>query len=274
MFLLDALEFAFTRFGIDPSKGFVLADEMGLGKTITVLTMIRRLYDTRKLLSVGERMNLTVASKKRVLWGPTLFVVPVSVIPHWEKEAKLCWDPKDVYVFHGTKRNKKFEDHLKVMEEEWNRNSQMEIISTIGNIIKVMASLHSAKDEKGRPVHPLGKIPEKVLSKINGYIVGLKDSWVPQRPKYLGPKLIITTPGVMIQSKGSSLLKKHCPYFEGVVLDEAHIIRNASLVGNEATTEKTESDKQGSKISQNIFELVPRSKFRVAITGTPLGKKT
>jgi hypothetical protein len=156
------------------------------------------------------------------------------------------------------------------MEKEWEKNAEMESMKTLCEVVKVLGALHDKKDAKKLPMHPIGRLPSKIMTKIYGHLIASKKSWMPQRPKYLGPRLIITTPGVIIQSTGSGILRKATPHFEAVILDEAHMIRNASLIGNEATSEKSDSDKQGSKISQNVFELVSRSKFCMAITGTPL----
>ena len=70
--------------------GGVLADDMGLGKTIQVLAHI-----------LAER-----AAKR--LTGPTLIVMPTSLIPNWCSEAKRFAPVLKVLTLHGPDRAAKF----------------------------------------------------------------------------------------------------------------------------------------------------------------------
>ncbi|WP_243546778.1 DEAD/DEAH box helicase [Pseudodesulfovibrio tunisiensis] len=69
--------------------GGILADEMGLGKTIQTLSYIQKLKETG-------------------LEGPNLIVVPTSVLPNWEREAKKFVPELKRLTIYGTKREELF----------------------------------------------------------------------------------------------------------------------------------------------------------------------
>ncbi len=73
--------------------GACLADDMGLGKTIQLLAML-----------LWERKNVFDASGGTQHVGPTLLVVPMSVIGNWVREAKRFAPSLDVMVHHGPER--------------------------------------------------------------------------------------------------------------------------------------------------------------------------
>ncbi|MFC7732514.1 DEAD/DEAH box helicase [Actinomadura keratinilytica] len=71
----------------DLGLGAVVADSMGLGKTISVLALL-----------VHERGDGAP--------GPTLLVVPMSLVGNWQREAAKFAPKLRVYVHHGTGRHR------------------------------------------------------------------------------------------------------------------------------------------------------------------------
>ena len=72
-----------SKFGI----GTCLADDMGLGKTIQLIALLQH-----------ERID-SIAGV-----GPTLLVVPTSVIGNWERELDKFAPELDVHIHHGPER--------------------------------------------------------------------------------------------------------------------------------------------------------------------------
>ncbi|XP_064642287.1 DNA excision repair protein ERCC-6-like [Lineus longissimus] len=69
-------------------KGGILGDDMGLGKTIQVIAFLSGMYDNQEINSC-------------------LIVMPVSVIPNWEREFEK-WAPGiTVNSFHGTSKKER-----------------------------------------------------------------------------------------------------------------------------------------------------------------------
>ena len=81
---------------VDPVhiKGGILADSMGLGKSLSTLALIAA--------------DLEQAAKNRTVTGPTLIVMPTSLIPTWEKEIQGHLHPGSVRycIHHGSGRAK------------------------------------------------------------------------------------------------------------------------------------------------------------------------
>lgn len=236
---IDALKWATKRLKNDPTMGFILADEMGLGKTVVVLSLLR-------YLSKGAYTN------------PTLIVVPVSVIDHWRKEALRCWDEKDVFIYHLPTRKADFEREMLTRKRLWNEKATKTSFAKMVNAIFTINKMWE------------GKFPDNVMSRIFTFIQSTQSHWKPKEPLYLGPKIIITTAGIVREETGEKILFSFIPHFNCVVLDEAHIIRNASLVEG---PENEPKKKKGSRISEELFELAVRAKVKIAITGTPLVNK-
>ncbi|WP_031482133.1 DEAD/DEAH box helicase [Maridesulfovibrio frigidus] len=69
--------------------GGILADEMGLGKTIQTLSFLMSLYE-------------------RGIKGPNLIIVPTSVLPNWEREAKKFVPELSVLTIYGSRREELF----------------------------------------------------------------------------------------------------------------------------------------------------------------------
>ena len=83
------------RFGF----GGCLADDMGLGKTVQVLALL----ESRRALRAGDGIN----------WpGPSLVVVPRSLVFHWKKEA-LQFAPKLRFLDHTGVARLKPGDHFR-----------------------------------------------------------------------------------------------------------------------------------------------------------------
>ncbi|MBQ7457195.1 MAG: DEAD/DEAH box helicase [Desulfovibrio sp.] len=80
---------SYLNFLYEYNFGGILADEMGLGKTIQTLSFIQYLIE-------------------RGVKGPNLIVVPTSVLPNWEREAKKFVPDLKLLVIYGTRRDNMF----------------------------------------------------------------------------------------------------------------------------------------------------------------------
>ncbi len=69
--------------------GGILADEMGLGKTVQTLAYIQLM-------------------KERGMKGPTLIIVPTSVLPNWERETQKFVPTMSKLVIYGSRRSGMF----------------------------------------------------------------------------------------------------------------------------------------------------------------------
>jgi hypothetical protein len=83
------------RFGL----GSCLADDMGLGKTIQLLAMLLR---EREELARAQGQGRYVGERI----GPTLLVVPMSVVGNWLREAGRFAPSLRVYIHHGVERKR------------------------------------------------------------------------------------------------------------------------------------------------------------------------
>ncbi|MEM9560560.1 MAG: DEAD/DEAH box helicase [Planctomycetota bacterium] len=70
--------------------GACLADDMGLGKTVQLLALLAHEREAAK--ATGERV------------GPTLLIVPMSVVGNWVKEVERFTPTLKVLVHHGVER--------------------------------------------------------------------------------------------------------------------------------------------------------------------------
>ena len=80
---------SFLNFLREYGFGGILADEMGLGKTIQTLSFIQYMQD-------------------QGIVGPTLIVVPTSVLPNWEREANKFVPALRQLTIYGTRRENMF----------------------------------------------------------------------------------------------------------------------------------------------------------------------
>ncbi|MBQ7609071.1 MAG: SNF2 helicase associated domain-containing protein [Desulfovibrionaceae bacterium] len=80
---------SYLNFLYEYNFGGILADEMGLGKTIQTLSFIQYLIE-------------------RKIKGPNLIIVPTSVLPNWEREAKKYVPDLKLLVIYGTRRDNMF----------------------------------------------------------------------------------------------------------------------------------------------------------------------
>ncbi|CAM9125194.1 unnamed protein product, partial [Chrysoparadoxa australica] len=69
------------------SRGSLLADEMGLGKTLQTAVFLSELVHTYKRP------------------GPFLVVVPLSTLPHWQREI-IGWTGLNAVTYYGTRENR------------------------------------------------------------------------------------------------------------------------------------------------------------------------
>ncbi len=81
---------SYLNFLRDYGFGGILADEMGLGKTIQTLSYIQTLVE-------------------KGLEGPTLIIVPTSVLPNWEREAAKFVPDLKLLTIYGAKREDLFQ---------------------------------------------------------------------------------------------------------------------------------------------------------------------
>lgn len=78
--------YRWLRYLHEEGYGGLLADDMGLGKTVQVAALIAHLFDTEQL-------------------GPSLLVVPNSLVPNWRAElARFCPQISAIYEHHGPGR--------------------------------------------------------------------------------------------------------------------------------------------------------------------------
>ncbi|MEM8834527.1 MAG: DEAD/DEAH box helicase [Planctomycetota bacterium] len=76
--------------------GSCLADDMGLGKTIQLLAMLAHERELAKAQNAGGGPEIFI--------GPTLLVVPMSIVQNWKREAERFTPDLKVLVHHGLDR--------------------------------------------------------------------------------------------------------------------------------------------------------------------------
>lgn len=82
---------AYLNFLREYNFGGILADEMGLGKTVQTLSFIQHVVESGNA-------------------GPNLIIVPTSVLPNWEREAKKFVPNLKVLTIYGPKREALFKE--------------------------------------------------------------------------------------------------------------------------------------------------------------------
>ena len=82
---------AYLNFLREYHFGGILADEMGLGKTVQTLSFLQHMLE-------------------KGITGPNLIVVPTSVLPNWEREAKKFVPGLKTLTIYGTRRDAMFKE--------------------------------------------------------------------------------------------------------------------------------------------------------------------
>lgn len=85
-------------------KGGILADDMGLGKTIQAIALLSHVYYTAEKRD-DDNKDLFKSFNNTIL-GPTLIVLPVSLIHNWENEISRFAPHLRVYEYGGKNRIK------------------------------------------------------------------------------------------------------------------------------------------------------------------------
>ncbi|KFM70592.1 DNA excision repair protein ERCC-6-like protein, partial [Stegodyphus mimosarum] len=104
-------------------KGGVLGDDMGLGKTFQVIAFLSGLIDADLVKHI-------------------LIIMPVSLLPNWEREFKKWCPGISVHCFHGSSKKERERNLLRVQ-----RRGQV-LLTSYGMILSNIDSLTSLDGEK------------------------------------------------------------------------------------------------------------------------------
>lgn len=162
------------RFGF----GMCLADDMGLGKTIQMLALL-----------LHERLHGATP-------GPTLLVVPMSVVSNWMRESKRFSPEIRVLIHHGVER-KIGEDLLKAVED-----SDL-VITTYALVHRDLGSLERIHwgrivlDEAQCIKNPVAKQAQAVRAMIADRRVALTGTPVENRLSELWSIMDFLNPGLL-----------------------------------------------------------------------------
>lgn len=88
------------RFGF----GACLADDMGLGKTVQLLALLLNEREARLAAAAAGEVPKSDRPADKRLMGPTLLIVPMSVVGNWTNELKRFAPDIRVLVHHGLTR--------------------------------------------------------------------------------------------------------------------------------------------------------------------------
>ncbi|MGI5322552.1 DEAD/DEAH box helicase [Actinomadura nitritigenes] len=163
--------------------GALLADDMGLGKTISVLSLL-----------VHERENDARP-------GPTLAILPMSLVGNWQREAARFAPKLRVYVHHGTGRHRG-EDLLKaaaaadlVLTTYGTAARDAEMLAPVGWERVVCDEAQALKNSGTRQARAVRSIPARTRIALTGTPVEnhLTELWSIMEfanPGLLGPRAV------------------------------------------------------------------------------------
>ncbi|MEU6750506.1 DEAD/DEAH box helicase [Spirillospora sp. NPDC046719] len=174
---------AWLTFMNDLGLGALLADDMGLGKTISVLSLL-----------VHERENDARP-------GPTLAILPMSLVGNWQREAARFAPKLRVYVHHGTGRHRG-EDLLKaaaaadlVLTTYGTAARDAEMLAPVGWERVVCDEAQALKNSGTRQARAVRSIPARTRIALTGTPVEnhLTELWSIMEfanPGLLGPRSV------------------------------------------------------------------------------------
>ncbi|MBD2891825.1 RNA polymerase-associated protein RapA [Actinomadura sp. RB99] len=174
---------AWLTFMNDLGLGALLADDMGLGKTISVLSLL-----------VHERED---AARP----GPTLAILPMSLVGNWQREAARFAPKLRVYVHHGTGRHRG-EDLLKaaaaadlVLTTYGTAARDAEMLAPVGWERVVCDEAQALKNSGTRQARAVRSIPARTRIALTGTPVEnhLTELWSIMEfanPGLLGPRAV------------------------------------------------------------------------------------
>lgn len=174
---------AWLTFMNDLGLGALLADDMGLGKTISVLSLL-----------VHERENDARP-------GPTLAILPMSLVGNWQREAARFAPKLRVYVHHGTGRHRG-EDLLKaaaaadlVLTTYGTAARDAEMLAPVGWERVVCDEAQALKNSGTRQARAVRSIPARTRIALTGTPVEnhLTELWSIMEfanPGLLGPRAV------------------------------------------------------------------------------------
>ena len=132
-------------------RGCILGDQQGLGKTVQLIAFLATLYCSGQL-------------------GPTLLVVPASLIAQWIKEIRRYWPAFKVRVMHGSYGVTSQESKIKVLSEMEKQEAHILLITYTGvlkniDLLNMVPFQYIILDEGHRIKNPASQI-SKAMSQF------------------------------------------------------------------------------------------------------------